>query len=163
MQELMNTMSLPLSSFPTNELNNPPPFVIVTTGFLLCVLIVYLTRKQSFSLGFLLGGMAFAIAAGALLWPRVLREPRAPDPGPFVVITAAIIGGFLGGIAALMGKLISKLFTVHSKQGQMPHSSGLSVNPIADDGSAYCSLCKKAVSVDADARCVECKWPIDEF
>ena len=133
MQELMNTMSLPLSSFPSNELNNPPPFVIVTTGFLLCVLIVYLTRKQSFSLGVLLGGMAFAIAAGALLWPRVLREPRAPDPGPFVVITAAIIGSFLGGIAALMGKLISKLFTVHSKQGQMPHSCLLYTSPSPRD------------------------------
>ena len=155
-------MSLPLSSFPSNELNNPPTFVIVTTGFLLCILIVYLTRKHSFSLGVLLGGIAFAIAAGALLWPRVLREPRAPDPGPFVVITAAIIGGFLGGIAALVGKLIGKLFAVHSKQGQMPHSSGLAANPIADDGSAYCSLCKKAVNVDADARCADCKWPIDE-
>jgi|GEM_PF-7123014 len=159
MQELTNTLSLPLSSFPSNELNNPPPSVIVTTGFLLCVLIFYLTCKHRFSLGVLLGGTAFAIAAGALFWPRVLREPRAPDPGPFVVITAAILGSFLGGIAALVGKL----FAVYSKQGQMPNPSGLAANPVADDGSAYCSLCKKSVSVDADDRCVECKWPIDEF
>ena len=87
------TTSLPLGSFPSNGPNVPSSIVLLLTAGLLLAMIFCLMRRRSFALGLVAGGVVFAIAAGALFWPRVLREPYAPNPGPFIVVLGAITGG----------------------------------------------------------------------
>lgn len=58
--------------------------------------------------GLIFGGSIFAIVSGVLFWPRVLREPYAPNPGPFIVILGALAGVCFGTTSALAGKLINR-------------------------------------------------------
>ena len=97
-----------LASFPSNEPNTPSSFVVLVTAALLVSLFVWLTRQRSFSFGAVTGAVVFAFASGALFWPRVMREPYAPNPGPFIVVLGAFSGDCLGAVAAVIGKFLHR-------------------------------------------------------
>lgn len=101
---------LPIASFPSNELNTPLIPAVLVAGVIFVGLLYVLFRIRSVGIGLVIGALAAACIAGYLFWPRVLREPRAPNPGPFVVILAAILGGCFGAASAIVGKVIYRFF-----------------------------------------------------
>lgn len=102
---------LPIASFPSNELNTPILPEVLASGVILLGLLYMLFRIRSVGIGLVMGALATACIAGYLLWPRVLREPRAPNPGPSVVIVAAIAGGCFGAASAIVGTVIHRFFS----------------------------------------------------
>ena len=95
-----------IASFPSNQLNSPPSILVIGSALLLIVLLLSMLWTRSFFFGLCFGAVVFAVVAGVLFWPRVLREPRAPNPGPTVVVFGAVVGAFLGAASAVLGKVI---------------------------------------------------------
>ena len=93
---------LPLASFPSNEPNPPSSFVVLVTAALLVGLLLWIVQQRKFVGGLVIGVVFFAVASEALSWPRVLREPYAPNPGRVLVALGALIGGCLD--ASLTGQ-----------------------------------------------------------
>ena len=152
---------LPLASFPSNEPNTPSSFVALVTAALLVGLLLWIAQRRKFVGGLVIGAVAFAVTSGALFWPRVLREPYAPNPGPFLVFLGAITGGCLGAMSALMGKALHALFP-RSRSQSSDESAGESAESRGIDGTkAYCSYCRKEVAIESDYRCLECRWPVE--
>ena len=153
---------LPLASFPSNEPNTPSSFVVLVTAALLVSLLFWIMQRRRFVGGLVIGAVIFAVTSGALFWPRVLREPYAPNPGPFIVVLGAISGGCLGAVSALIGKAIHRFFPRNQSQVSENQVNASAESAGVDDTNAFCSFCRKEVAIDSDRRCLECKWPIDD-
>ena len=98
-----------LASFPSNEPNSPSSIVGLVVAALLVALLVWIARRGSLVSGIAAGAVVFALASAALFWPRVLREPYAPNPGPLLVLIGAFAGGCCGAVSALLGKVVQEL------------------------------------------------------
>ena len=153
---------LPLASFPSNEPNTPSSFVALVTAALLVGLLLWIAQRRKFVGGLVIGAVAFAVTSGALFWPRVLREPYAPNPGPFLVVLGALTGGCLGATSALLGKALHKLSPGNRSRTSEKQVGASAESGIIDETQAYCSYCRKKVAIDSDYRCLECRWPIDD-
>lgn len=113
-----------IASFPSNQLNSPPSILVIGSGVLLIVLLLAMLWTRSFFFGLCFGAVVFAVVAGVLFWPRVLREPRAPNPGPTVVIFGAVVGAFLGSASAVLGKVLYLLRSSRAGAVQIPSDEG---------------------------------------
>lgn len=151
-----------LASFPSNEPNSPSSIVGLVVAALLVALLVWIARRGSLVSGIAAGAVVFALASAALFWPRVLREPYAPNPGPLLVLIGAFAGGCCGAVSALLGKVVQELSLRDRKKNSesLGHPSAESEN--FGTTNPYCSYCRKNVAIDSEDRCLECRWPIDD-
>ena len=96
-----------IGSFPSNELNTPHSIHVAGSAILIAFVMLLLIRMRSVVLGVFIGALACACASWFLFWPQTLREPRASNPGPFVVTVGAVLGGIAGLAFAILGKLLN--------------------------------------------------------
>ena len=100
-----------VASFPSNELNTPHSILVLSSATLLVLILLLLMRARSVVIGIFIGAIAFGCVSWFLFWPQVLREPRAPNPGPFAVFVGAVLGSISGFTSAVIGKLLHRVLS----------------------------------------------------